>query len=106
MPSKVTHFAQQALTVVKEIALVKYITHMSLSGCPPTHQSVLELAENLRKYRRLPNTPSLGIHWIKPFLRRHPKVVLVWTRSINTCRLDGASPEQLAPWFAKMGSLL
>ena len=106
LPSKVAHFAEQALTIPEEVAVVECIRRWLLSGRPPTHQSILEIAEHLRHYRHPPSTPPLGQHWIQKFLGRHPDVVSVWTRCIDTCRLDGASPEQLAPWFAEMGALL
>ena len=79
---------------------------MSLCGHPPTPQTVMELAEELRSDRRLPETPPLGHNWIQKLRSRHPELMTIWTRSIDTSRLEGASPEQLAPWFAEMGALL
>jgi len=103
----------QALTLPEEGCLVDYIRRLSLLGLPPQPSLVLETAERLRNNRLLINTPlpanpipSLGSNWLQKFRKRHPNIVSVWTRQIDTSRLDGSCPEKLAVWFAEMASIL
>ena len=51
------------------------------------------------------DTP-LGVNWADKFRSRHTQVLAMWTRLIDTSRLAGASPDQLAPWFAEAGLLM
>ena len=90
-----------------------YIRCLSLLGLPPQPSLVLKTAEHLRNNRLLINTPlpanpipSLGSNWLQKFRKRHPSIVSVWKRQIDTSRLDGSCPEKLAVWFAEMASIL
>jgi len=50
--------------------------------------------------------PPLGRNWLNKFRKRHPQVASVWSRQLDTSRLDAAVPEKHAPWFAEIGTIL
>ncbi len=110
------HSYRQALTHDEESCLVDYIRRSSLLGHPPPPYMVYQVADEIRRNRflikpspnplPLPNHPPLGRNWLDKFRGRHPQVASVWSRQLDTSRLDAATPEKLAPWFAEMGTIL
>ena len=91
-----------------------YIRRMSLLGHPPPPYMVYEVADEIRR-NRLSMAPSplplplpfppLRQNWLAKFRKRHSQVAGVWSRQLDTSRLDAATPEKLAPWFAEMGTI-
>jgi hypothetical protein len=56
----------------------------------------------------LPPTPApytLGINWLVQFKRRHPEVATVWSRAINSSRLDGCAESKLDPYLTQVKAL-
>ena len=103
----------QALSNDEEASLIDYIRRSSLLGHPPPPYMVYETADAIRRNRVLIQTsptslplPPLGHTWLDKFRKRHPEVTSVWTRQLDTSRLDAAVPENLAPWFAEVGTIL
>ncbi len=99
----------QALSVGEEEALVDYIRRTSLLGNPPTCQLVCETAEAIRKNRVEAHSGplgSLGKHWLDRFRKRHPEISTTWTRQLDTARHDATTTENVAPWFAEMGTMI
>ena len=95
-----------------------YIHRMSLIGHPPTHDEIRKIANYLRRSRLLAtpveitptssvssSVPLLGKNWINKFCRRHPSVVLTWTRALDTARIDGDTLQNLVAWFAELRGL-
>jgi len=110
------HAYRQALTNDEEHCLLDYIRRMSLLGHPLPPYMVYEVADEIRRNRLSMDSPSplplplpfpqLGQNWLAKFRKRHPQVASVWSRQLDTSRLDAATPEKLAPWFAEMGTIL
>ena len=112
-----SHSHLQALSNDEETALIDHIRRYSITGHPPQPGHVLELANEIRRNRvplpaSLPSpspSPSsllpLGIGWLGRFRARHPQVSSVWSRQLETARVDAITLENLAPWFAEIGSL-
>ena len=103
---------RQALSHDEEASLVEYIRRSSLLGHPPPPYMVYEVADEIRQNRLLMASslslppPPLGHTWLDKFRKRHPQVASVWSRQLDTSRLDAATAENLAPWFAEMGTIL
>lgn len=105
---------RQALTAAEETCIIDFIRRMSLSGQPPTPQTVYELAKILRDNRfrseLLDNSPipsPLAHTWMGKFKHRHRDVIgSVWTRQLDTNRLKAESIEKLSPWFAEFGDAI
>ena len=98
----------QALTSAEELALVRWVQRMSVTGHPVRHQFLVELAEEIRKQRvqasgKL-NTP-LSQKWVQQFLKRHPVLKLQVTKSMEQARID-VTKEQVLMWFAILNALL
>ena len=107
------HVHRQALSVGEEDALAQYIRRMCLIGHPPPSGNAVEVALELLRSRVTvnptsigPQPPYLGHTWLDMFRRRHPEVVSVWSRNLDTARVKADSPEKLAPWFAEVGVLM
>ena len=103
---------RQALSHDEEASLVEYIRRSSLLGHPPPPYMVYEVADEIRQNRLLMASslslppPPLGHTWLDKFRKRHPQVAGVWSRQLDTSRLDAATAENLAPWFAEMRTIL
>lgn len=98
-------------TTTEEACILDYIRRLSLSGHPPTPQSVYEVANVLRDNRLQSNSlhtlTPLSHTWLEKFRRRHREAIgSVWTRRIDTSRVQAESIEQLSPWFAEFGAAL
>jgi len=102
--------------MTRNTALLDYIRRTSLLGHPPPPYMVYEVADEIRRSRLSMDSPSplplplpfppLGQNWLAKFRKRHPQVTSVWSRQLDTSRLDAATLEKLAPWFAEMGTIL
>ena len=75
---------QQILTIAEENALAECITHLAITGHPPKHAFIRELAEEIRSTRlRNQNDPSnvpvpqlaIGDSWVQCFIHRHSDLV-------------------------------
>ncbi len=89
----------QVLTPEEEGCLMDQIRRLSLLGLPPQPSLVLETAEHLRNNRLLINTPlpANPFPWLQlasKVPQASPNIVSVWTRQIDTSRLDGSCPEK------------
>ena len=112
LPRSQAHAHRQALRPDEELALVEYIRRMSSMGHPPPPYMIYEIAHELIKNRILlspldiPPLPSLSHTWLDHFKRHHPEVLSVWSRTLDTSRLNAEDPAKLAPWFAEYGAML
>ena len=108
LPCRLAQENQQVLTHAEEKELVRMITYLTITGYPPRHATLREMAEEVRK-RRVQNIndpsvnyveyPPIGKDWIKRFLRRHSELSSVTARTIDASRVKAATPETISHWF-------
>jgi DDE superfamily endonuclease/Tc5 transposase DNA-binding domain/helix-turn-helix, Psq domain len=110
-PRNVSHESQQILSHAEERELVRWITRLTISGYPPRHSTLKEMAEEVRKRRvkqindddiQLVHYDDIGAEWVSRFLRRHPELASVTLRSIESNRLKAATPERLQQYFDEL----
>lgn len=98
----------QVLTSVEENELVRWISILTFIGFSSCHALVRQMAEALRKRRTrgvndesisVIEYSSLGNHWVRNFLERHPSLATVIGRRIEKTRIEGTRPEALQKWF-------
>ena len=101
LPNRASQSLRRSLWLI-----ISYICH-SLDVLQHT-RAISSLLKNSTNIGVSQNTPPLGKHWIGKLLHRHPKVVLVWTRSIDTDGLmehaQSSSPYGLPKWALCSGN--
>jgi len=109
------HELAQILSNAEEKELVRWITRLTITGYPPRHVTLLEMADEIRKRRvknindesmQLIEYPNIGTQWVSRFLRRHPELVSVTPRSIDAVRVKDTSPERLTQWFEDLRQVI
>jgi len=60
-PHNLAHERDQNLTRAKETELLRWITHLTISGYPPHYKTLREMAEEIRK-RRVKNINDDGMY--------------------------------------------
>jgi Tc5 transposase DNA-binding domain len=107
-PRDQAHEAEQLLSQAEEKELVRWITRLTITSYPPQYETLLEMAEEIRKRRvkninedglQLVQYDDIGKHWVQRFLSRHPELNSVLPQSIDAVRVKGTSPERLQRWF-------
>jgi Tc5 transposase DNA-binding domain len=97
----------QALSPAEENELIKWISKLTVTGFSP-QKLIRQMAETIHNRRtkgindesiRLIQYPSLGKHWVRNFIRRHPRLKIVVGQTIEASRIDGTRPEVLKKWF-------
>ena len=91
-----SHEKEQNLSPAEEKTLLKWIKRSSSLGVPITLTFTRELAKELRASRILLSSnststsvlPPLSSWWINKFRKRHPEILSVFSRSIDTLRLE------------------
>ena len=77
-PSTRAHEDQQQLSDAEEHVLLKWITKLTATGYPPMHNTIREMAEEIRKDRveslndnniQLVEYPPLGCYWVHNFIK-------------------------------------
>ena len=103
---------QQHLTIAEERSLIRWIKHLAATGHPAKHAYIKEMAEELRHERvmsqvnSLNTLPIFGISWVSYFLRRHPELQTVLSRSIEINRVSNITLEVVENWFNDFTMLL
>jgi len=110
-PRKQAQESRQVLSHAEEKELVRWITELTITGYPPRHITLLEMAEELRK-RRLRTInghdvsyveyPLIGRDWIRCFLSRHLELSSITTRTIDASRIKSATPEAIDHYFNEL----
>jgi hypothetical protein len=110
-PRKQAQESQQVLSHAEEKELVRRIAELTITGYPPRHITLLEMAEEVRK-QRLQNIndhdvsyveyPPIGWDWIRRFLSRHPELSSIATRTIDVSRIKSATPEEIDHYFNEL----
>ena len=99
---------QQNLTIAEEKALEKWITRMTATGNPVSHDHIREIAQEIQNNRakRLEDAgrpvkynPPIGKLWPQRFLHRHPDLATTISCTIESSRLKETSHEAIEDWF-------
>ena len=64
---------------------------MAVTGHPPTHNLIGEIAEELRQHRLIDNNDRIqhvnyepiGHEWVLQFIKRHPQLKIVYSETIE-----------------------
>ena len=91
-----SHESQQILSTTEEKTLLKTIYRLSKSGCPITLSLTRDLAEEIRLSRfRLSSTPTsyppVSKQKIDRFRKQYPELFTIYSRALDTSRLEGVS---------------
>lgn len=98
----------QALSPAEENELIRWISKLTITGFSPPQKLVRQMAETIRNRRtrgindasiRLIQYPPLGRHWVRNFIRRHPRLQTVVGQTIDASRIEGTRSEALRNWF-------
>jgi hypothetical protein len=115
LPRNQAHEAEQILSKAEEKELVRWITRLTITGYPPRHSTLREMAEEVQKRRvkqindpsmQLVNYPPIGQQWIPRFLIRHPELTSIITRRIDAPRIKDTSPEAMWRWFNELDRVI
>jgi Tc5 transposase DNA-binding domain/helix-turn-helix, Psq domain len=88
---------QQLLSPVQESLTRQWILNCEVTGYAISHAQLREFASLLSSSTGGP--PSIGVHWVKRFLQRHPDLRSKIGKKIDALRSDGATIERLRPWY-------
>jgi hypothetical protein len=114
-PRHLAQEKQQVLSHAEEKKLVRWITHLTITGYPPWHKTLLEMAEEIRKRRVHKINDQVGINIEYPpiekdrvmrFLRRHVELACVVTRKIDASRVKATTPEAIAKFFEDLEHII
>ena len=82
-PHNKAHENHQLLTHAEEKELVRWITRLTITGYPPQHATLIEMADviqrkrnpsHLASNRHTTNLKTIGSQWIRRFLQRHSEL--------------------------------
>lgn len=98
---------QQILSKAEEKALEGWITRLTATGHPASHDFIQEMAEEIRKGRHRddehPHTyTDIGSSWVQCFIKRHPHLKTSLSRSIEAARIKDVTKDVIVEWFAKL----
>ena len=98
---------QQNLIIAEEKALERWITCMTATGNPVSHDHIREMAQEIHNNRakHLEDTsghvkynPPIGKLWPQRFLHRHPDLPTAISRTIESSCLKETSLEAIENW--------
>ena len=98
---------QQLLSINEEKSLTRWISKLTSTGHPASHQFIKEMAEEIRQQRDANsdnNLPSqilrpIGNSWVPYFLKRHPDLQTRLSRSIEASRIKTITKAAVLDWF-------
>lgn len=88
----------QRLSKKQEAALVGWILSQGDLGFAPSHHQVREFAARIVKAGG--DDQPLGKAWMEGFLRRNPEVKTVRGKTLDSCRLNGATTKIVKEFFS------
>ena len=106
-----SHESQKSLSNNEEDILVDYIKHLAKLGNPITLPRVKEIAFEIRSRRAefatsdLPINP-LGKRWLDRFRKRYPELDSVYSRSLESSRVEGLTYSVLNAFFEQLSELV
>ena len=95
----------QVLSNAEEKTIMRWITHLTITGFLASPSLAIAIAEEIRRNRyqvaRLPPSYPRPIDksWLDRFRARHPDIRGVWTRKIDGSRHKTMSVETVKTWF-------
>src|SRR5947207_1398580 len=102
--------SQQKLTKAEEKVLADWITQLTATGHPARHEFIRELAEEIRRKRHIEirdfELIPLGKSWVQQFLKRHPHLQTVISRSIEASRIKEVTKEVVINFFEALEACL
>jgi hypothetical protein len=96
-PAKDFHESQQRLTPAEEDAIKRCLHTLTVWGWPATIRYLRSLAVGLLRAKG--DHEPLGQNWYKNYLRRHPDLKAIWSRSLDQARKDAIDYSTLQQWF-------
>jgi len=102
--------SQQKLTKAEENVLADWITQLTATGHPARHDFIRELAEEIRRKRHAEirdfELIPLGKSWVQQFLKCHPHLQTVISRSIEASRIKEVTKEVVINFFEALEACL
>jgi Tc5 transposase DNA-binding domain len=97
------HESQQLFSKPQEKALTTCITDLTATGYPAHHDFIRDMAEVIRKQNRIDNAikhlPRIGERWVRQFIKRHPYLKTILSRSIEAARIKDVTAKVIVKWF-------
>jgi hypothetical protein len=99
------HEHMQVLSNAEEKTLVRWITHLTITGFPASPSLAIAIAEERRRncyqVAQLPLSypRPIGKGWLDRFQARHPDIQVVWILKIDGSRHKATSVETVKTWF-------
>ena len=94
----------------EEKVLADWITQLTATGHPARHEFIRELAEEIRQKRHIDirdfELIPLGKSWVQQFLKRHPHLQTVISRSIEASRIKEVTKEVVINFFEALEACL
>lgn len=103
--------SQQLLTPAEEKALAERIRQMTVTGHPPTHNLIREIAHELRQYRLVDINEAgvqrvefepIGQDWVKRFIKRHPQLQTTYSEIIEASRVKEVTYEVVEKFYNEL----
>jgi predicted HTH domain antitoxin len=94
-----TRHSQYKLTSTEEESLYKWIISLDDRGAAPRPQTVREVANLLLQARLSTPPPTVGIHWVAKFVRRHPDLQTRFSRRYDYRRALCEDEKTITTWF-------
>ena len=98
------------MTKAEEKVLADWITQLTATGHPARHEFIRELAEEIRRKRHTEirdfELIPLGKSWVQQFLKRHPHLQTVISRSIEASRIKEVTKEVVINFFEALEACL
>jgi hypothetical protein len=87
------------LTETEEESLLNWILDLDLRGLAPRPETVREIADLLLKERGDNPPKTVGVNWVRNFVKRHPILQARFSRAYNYKRAVCEDPKTIRKWF-------
>jgi hypothetical protein len=94
---------QLLLSPVQERLTRDWILNCEVTGYAVSHAQLREFASLLSSSTGGP--PTVGIHWVKRFLHRHPDLRSKIGKKVDALRSDRATIKQPKPWYDTLSGI-
>ena len=100
--------SQQYLTPSEEKAVVDFLLHMSVLGCPVRIKHVPFIAFSATRHRSVPDRPSKppGKNWTKALESRHPEIKARKVKALDWNRHEKNTRSKITHWFEVIGKVI
>lgn len=87
------------LTEIEEDTLEEWIIYQNMTGYPPRHCHVREMANCLLAGRGTQPPEKVGVNWLTRYLNRNDVLLSKVAKPLDYVRAKGESPEDFEKWF-------